>query len=978
LGQREDRIAVARELIENQEYNKAEELLAEIAQEEPEKFDEVETLLRQIREIRRKFNDRYEELIAVLAEENDPEKALAIIEELESIDRTPNQATLRSIAQAKRSALFYANLNRFREIMEEGLALIRAELYWEAVTVYLSGFDLQKSQFHDAGYGNIITGQVDGAVAEVRDAIDEFAAMEEGFHATVTSIRQSLEVSELEEVGQAVDRAVELFRRLAKVRQTSYEAAVLFDRQNERVQEVREDGKEDFYLGYLNRLINGNKRTTYPEGIVGAMDVLWQRTFEDLAAPLTLRGETAFQEARAQLAAGETQQALTFFDRAHSSFTALLDLVAVWEARLYLDESLALQPDANAVLAVFVPRFVQAQSKALGAQLYRELLPLLAQAEELPVDLDSELPELREARSRVARLNETIGEVLGGWHQSTAKYERLSQSRFPVQEVVAFVSSVDDDFVDAAARLRSQEIRIARAVVQQEYAPLDAEYAAAEERLEEAQVLITGVQPDEEVEEATAATVAARYPDQALDALEAGRDLFAALREEVVAFLDVRGQEPDYIRQDQEVRGYVTRAETLLADTEDGIVLVDALVEEANQQILLAQRYRNEGFLRVDQAEQALNQGDFDAAREGVDSASESFVTALTYQEDQDFRRRTDELLASLQERILAAERRVVIAEVRQLINRGKRLYLQTQFEEAELVFLQAQNRYTRVFQEEDEEINYWLGFIRVALSLRTGRTLEEREPLYPEMSQLLSLARQDYQAGRRLLREGNRRDAIEHFDRAEAKLLSVTVAFPLNQEANVLSLRIQQLKDPEAFSDRFRQLYQDARSKIRTQPQEAYVTFQDLYELNPRYPGLTASINEVEIVLGIKAPPPDPADLAQSEELYEQAFEIVRSNVRANFPIALEQLNQAITLNPENQKAVELKDRILLDAGGTATIVLSSRAEQQYRLAEEKYIDAKYFEALAIIQQLLQDERNQRYPKILELKRRIESRTGG
>jgi hypothetical protein len=245
-------------------------------------------------------------------------------------------------------------------------------------------------------------------------------------------------------------------------------------------------------------------------------------------------------------------------------------------------------------------------------------------------------------------------------------------------------------------------------------------------------------------------------------------------------------------------------------------------------------------------------------------------------------------------------------------------------------------------------------------------------------MSQLLSLARQDYQAGRRLLQEGNRRDAIEHFDRAEAKLLSVTVAFPLNQEANVLSLRIQQLKDPEAFSQRFRQLYQDARSKIRTQPQEAYVTFQDLYELNPRYPGLTESINEVEIVLGIKAPPPDPADLAQSEELYEQAFEIVRSNVRANFPIALEQLNQAITLNPENQKAVELKDRILLDAGGTATIVLSSRAEQQYRLAEEKYIDAKYFEALAIIQQLLQDERNQRYPKILELKRRIESRTGG
>ncbi len=92
-------------------------------------------------------------------------------------------------------------------------------------------------------------------------------------------------------------------------------------------------------------------------------------------------------------------------------------------------------------------------------------------------------------------------------------------------------------------------------------------------------------------------------------------------------------------------------------------------------------------------------------------------------------------------------------------------------------------------------------------------------------------------------------------------------------------------------------------------------------------------------------------------------------------FPSALAQLNKAIELNPDNRKAAGLKDRIQIAAGGTVQAVLSGIAQEQYKIAENKYLAGKYFEALVIVERLLKNKRNRGYPPLLELKRRIKAK---
>ncbi|HUV08973.1 MAG TPA: hypothetical protein VMX75_14670, partial [Spirochaetia bacterium] len=90
-GQGEDPLFKARELVTEKKYDEAIRILAEIVRRDPDKMDAVEALMREIRAIRDAFNKKYENLLAVLYEEKNVDKALVIINELLTMDPNPNQ-----------------------------------------------------------------------------------------------------------------------------------------------------------------------------------------------------------------------------------------------------------------------------------------------------------------------------------------------------------------------------------------------------------------------------------------------------------------------------------------------------------------------------------------------------------------------------------------------------------------------------------------------------------------------------------------------------------------------------------------------------------------------------------------------------------------------------------------------------------------------------------------------------------------------
>jgi hypothetical protein len=322
--------------------------------------------------------------------------------------------------------------------------------------------------------------------------------------------------------------------------------------------------------------------------------------------------------------------------------------------------------------------------------------------------------------------------------------------------------------------------------------------------------------------------------------------------------------------------------------------------------------------------------------------------------------------------------REAVVREVRDLKTRAREAYGNGEFETAESLLNRAQTRWRTVSGDDDAEIHTLLVFVRTAILMNTGRTIPVTAPLYPEMSQMLNISRLYYNRGADLIREGRRNEAAVILDTARQKLNEVRLVYPFNREASLLALRIDQLTDRRAFESRFASRVAAARVDYRSPEtrRRAYTDLLDLYEINPSYPGLRNLIAQVEIDIGIRARPVDQSALATSKTLTAQAQSLAAGGQNeVTLRQALSIVDRAIALNPDNNDAVILKDRILSMLGSQTVTVLSDADESAYQRAIQELQRGNVFEAKAIVEQLLEKEANRRSFKVIDLQKKVDSR---
>jgi tetratricopeptide (TPR) repeat protein len=467
---------------------------------------------------------------------------------------------------------------------------------------------------------------------------------------------------------------------------------------------------------------------------------------------------------------------------------------------------------------------------------------------------------------------------------------------------------------------------------------------------------------------------AARYPREALElfvlvdqgslkGLEDGRAMIARYEEEPPRFF----REPRIAALYRGARSMVEELEGLRTNTV-------ALEESARTQAARAETLEQEGDRLYREAQTALAQGNFDMARDRALRSGERYDASLEIQESAEVRRIRDDSLIALGAEITRLENEAIVREVRGLVNSARDTYFEGDFETAEEHLVRAMNRWRRVNLEDDVEVSYWLTVVRGAMSLRAGRVIPLTAPLYPEMSQLLSEARKKYDDGIRLINANRRTEGLERFSDARRKTREVRLMFPVNQEASLLDLRMDQVLDPAAFNASFQRRLGDAVAGVKRGSVESFAELQNLSELNPAYPGIRGMVVQAEIDMGYRPAPPDPRALARSEELTVAARGILDRNVRSQFPVALEQLNQALSLNPSNSQAMSLKDRVQTELGGGGSVVLNSAAERNYQRAVQALQQGNTLVAMNIVRQLLQQTENQNSRRILDLQRRIES----
>jgi hypothetical protein len=221
----------------------------------------------------------------------------------------------------------------------------------------------------------------------------------------------------------------------------------------------------------------------------------------------------------------------------------------------------------------------------------------------------------------------------------------------------------------------------------------------------------------------------------------------------------------------------------------------------------------------------------------------------------------------------------------------------------------------------------------------------------------------------------GRVQEALEVLKKAVERLDQIKILFPYNSEAQILILRIEQLRDQDRFREVLDGQFRDALSKRELNPQEALNTLEVIKVLSPSYPGLQNAISALRIRMGLDLPPPDPAKKAEARRLYAEALRTFQQNQRELFPRALEQLNGAIALDPDYRQAVDLKDRLQIALGGSRQPFLSSDDQRRFKEAEGFFLDGQYPSAYQIVIDLLKSKRNQGYAPLLELRIKIEAR---
>ena len=205
-------------------------------------------------------------------------------------------------------------------------------------------------------------------------------------------------------------------------------------------------------------------------------------------------------------------------------------------------------------------------------------------------------------------------------------------------------------------------------------------------------------------------------------------------------------------------------------------------------------------------------------------------------------------------------------------------------------------------------------------------------------------------------------------------------LVYPLNQEAAILTLRVNQLKDPKKFEKEFSQKINSAKlmcenSKTR---KEGYANLLDYYEIQPNYKGLKELIYKVEIDIGIRQKKADNSSVKKANQLLVEAKKIYNTAKEDETKLkqALAKVDESLALVMDNNEAIKLKDEITTKIGGTVITVLSTEDERLYQLAVQRLQANNVIGANLILEKILQKKGNASLQKIQDLKNKIAARS--
>ena len=988
-------------LIRRTEYDEALRQLNIYIEKNPENFDNAQARIKRIMNARNQYSILASKLITLI--QTDPGNNKEIYEitaQLEKFEKNPSDQNLQFVADLKKSAEFNYFRALFLEIQNETAARSLAGEYVAAVEKAKEGFWLYRDNFYDQWENNPeITGAVDKTLAELDVRLNEFE--EKNYLPRFNNlINDFIKAVRAEQYDQALNRLSEVeesFKHYTRLRQQIIDVGTSLQSQFAEVQKLDSDSTDASFLPFMFRFVFGVDSVPF-SGILGAVDAQWNAAvgkMNEAVYAVLLKKYSGYETAINQTLVTEIKR-YTSLDR------RVLDIY-----KLGLSDSHALKNPYDEYYGAC--SYIQnlSESALRLTQVRKEIISVTETQQKDIAQIKAADGNETTLIKRLFDSNDKIISLAGvKSDQHISSYEWASGARSDFSGLSEdYETILDDIFEKTETALTGSWAEIT------EYYSKDAVriYDSAFVYYNCADKYRTGFftkipnnilsEINRDVSKSLVYQktfnanpeldfgIVYSYPDISYSISQYTKTIaekgIASLNGYDSVILENFNSRPQQ-KENIEIQELVNKAQENIALERQKLtkLITDSQAQAAvaKNQMTAAQLARNEADLRYSEAQNALRREDFDTARKKLQDALSKYDEALMNQNDETLRSETDRKLQTLGESIAKAENELVVREVRDLKTRAKDAYFNGRFDDAEKYLNQAKIRWAVTNVNEDEEITNLLNFVNTAISMKTGREILPSAPQYPEMSQLLNMAYQYFDEGSRKIGEGNRTGGEADLALALESIQKLQYVYPLNQEASILTLRINRLLDPKKFTDEFAQKIEMAKMMCKSKDtrQEGYANLLDYYELDPNYKGLKDLIYQVEIDIGIRQKPVSNTGVNRANKLIADAQKIYNSagNDTVKLQNALAKIDEALALVSDNKEAMNLKDKITTKIGGNTSTVLSTEDERLYQLAIQRLQNNNVVGANAIVEQLLKKPANANSQKIKDLKNKIEARS--
>ena len=843
--------------------------------------------------------------------------------------------------------------------------------------------DYQYSSFLKEGHSNSVISQVEDIKGEIKVCINDYISLQSRFDSYKKTFNSTVNTKNADLILSEYKKIEPLVKNLLDIRNKVYSLGLLAQ---SLFTEARSKGRvqDSSYLSYLSKFILGNGRDEYT-GLVGTIDFQFFQLTELHAKPLYSQSQDLVKKMSSQLQELYPPAYPMNADSVKSLATQIGKLYTVMGSILEAcDARTGTKPqdfqDADYLTSIKALNYISDRTLKL-IELTESSVNLAFEVEDfIDKSIADIAQDLRDKNDDVSLM--FVNESNKFLQYSTSSLELEKEKWLSDLKKVSsnsykwndFVTSFTNSISDLSRYCSAKSLNALKLAGERLEDAAKHIYSEDKEKFEVLQNLI----PNQ------SSSTTQQYPTKLLSSIPIFRQSITLDVNTLKSSADILNKgSPSH---KSTIQALQKRIDELTGSIDKLNRQINDLAEKARTQQREALQAQNQIDLYYNRALSAYRSDNLASARQNLDRATTLYDASISsLSRDAGIKEEVYKKLTSLKQNIAERQKPLLVQEIRVYKTNAKNAYYAGNFEEASVQLTEAGktrenwSKFMDVELDADEELDRLNNLVNTALAIKSGKELNPNDALYPEMSQILSMSNQYYKQAQDLLDEGNKEEAVVYLNKAKDKLNELRIIYPRNQQANLLSMRIDQILDIKQFNEAFRIRFEELKlvnySLRDSSAQIAYSDLQDLYELEPDYPGIKAFMSQTEINLGLKQRPIDNSSIEEAQAIAEQAYAQLSEAERDTIKLesARNLANRALVLNPNNDLAISVLDEVALRTGTTAAVILSRSDEEKYQQAITYLQNGNVVAANSNLQELLKTPANRRSAKVQKLQSRIQ-----